>query len=181
MPLEGCGKHRLQAPKRINKRVTSAVKKTHLHSVSSEDKHMIVFPFTKISDGERWHDGPHPGLCDLHHLKVEGWHLSSPDVYPESLIRRKSSKKTNSIFILLPAHRQENKQVKGEKGYLVDLNYLRLGFWICDLSLNWLTREKSKFNWHKDPLQLLHVAIFPSFIPRPRTSQGSPISQCLSK
>lgn len=27
---------------RINKRVTSAIKKTHLHDVSSEDKHRIV-------------------------------------------------------------------------------------------------------------------------------------------
>lgn len=73
-----CEKRRLQAPKRINKRVASAIKKTHLHTVSGEDKHMIVFPFTRSSDEERRLDGPHPGLFNLHHLKVEGWALIQP-------------------------------------------------------------------------------------------------------
>lgn len=40
-------KHRIPAPKRINKHVASAVKKTHLHTVSGEDKHPIVFPLHK--------------------------------------------------------------------------------------------------------------------------------------
>lgn len=48
-------------------------------------------------------------------LKLRDGHLSSLDAFPESLIRRKSSKKTNSIFILLPAYRQENKQEKEER------------------------------------------------------------------
>lgn len=65
-------------PKRINKRVASAIKKTHLHTVNSDDKHTIIFPFTKSSDGERRLDGPHPGLFNLHHLKVEGWELIQP-------------------------------------------------------------------------------------------------------
>lgn len=58
-------KLRLQAPKRINKRVASAIKKTHLHTVSGEDKHTIVFPFTRSSDEERQLDRPHPGLFSL--------------------------------------------------------------------------------------------------------------------
>lgn len=48
-------------------------------------------------------------------LRLRDGHLSRLDAFPESLIRRKSSNKTNSIFILLPAHRQENKQEKKEK------------------------------------------------------------------
>lgn len=48
-------------------------------------------------------------------LRLRDGHLSSLDAFPESLIRRKSSKKTNGIFILLPSYRQANKQGKKEK------------------------------------------------------------------
>lgn len=47
-------------------------------------------------------------------LRLRDGHLSSLDAFPESLIRRKSSKKTNSIFIL-PEHRQASKQGKKEE------------------------------------------------------------------
>lgn len=56
----------------INKRVTSAIKETHLHTVSSEDKHTTVFPFTGSGDQERRPDGPHPDSLHLHLLKTEG-------------------------------------------------------------------------------------------------------------
>lgn len=46
-------------------------------------------------------------------LRLRDGHLFSLDVFPESLIRRKSSKKTNSIFILLPVtDRRTNKERK---------------------------------------------------------------------
>lgn len=54
---------------------------------------MIVFPFTRSSDGERQLDGPYPGLFNLQHLKVEGWHLASLDAFPklssEATLQRK--------------------------------------------------------------------------------------------
>lgn len=90
----------------------------------------IIFPFTRSSDGEKQLDEPHPGLFNLHHLKVEGWALTQPCAFPESLIRRKSSKKTNSVFILLPAYRQDKKLGKIEKIiWQMDLSCQRLGFW----------------------------------------------------
>lgn len=60
-------------------------------------------------------------------LRLRDGHLSSLEAFPESLIRRKSSKKTNSIFILLLA--QTGKQTRKERrGYLVDLSCSRWGF-----------------------------------------------------
>lgn len=48
-------------------------------------------------------------------LRLRDGHLFSLEGFPESLSRKKSSKKTNSIFILIAAYRQENKQGKSEK------------------------------------------------------------------
>lgn len=120
-------KHRLQAPKRVEKRVASAIKKTHLHTVSGEDKHVIV----SLSQGAvtRRGDLMDPiQVCSIYIiLRLRDGHLSSLEAFPESLIRRKSSKKTNSIFILLPVQTGEQTTKEGG-GFLVDVSCSRWGF-----------------------------------------------------
>ena len=135
--LEKMWRDRLQAPKRINKRVASTIKKTHLHTVSPEDKHMIVFSFTRSSDEERRLDGPHPGLFNLHHLKVEGQALIQPWCVPR-ISHQKEIFKENKEHIHSPRAQTGEQTRKERRGYLVDLNCPRLGFWMQHPSLVFL-------------------------------------------
>lgn len=55
-------------------------------------------------------------VCSIYiFLRLRDGHLPSLEAFPESLIRRKASRKTNNIFVLLPAHRRVDKQRRKEK------------------------------------------------------------------
>lgn len=118
---ERCEKLWFQVPKRKNKRVTSAIKKTHLRTVSKEDKHMVVLP--SLSQGVVMGRGNLMDplkFCSIYSiLRLRDGQAASLDTFPKSLIRSKSSKKTNSVAILIPAHRQESKQRQKENALKV--------------------------------------------------------------
>lgn len=117
---------------------------------------LFFLPFHKEQWWGETTSWPLPGLFHWQHLQVEGWALGQPQCGPQISHQMQSSKKTNSIFILSSAHRQENKQGKRVSALNVIwwaqfLKVRSLGLTSCltfPPSSNSSGNEEDKVNWH---------------------------------